>query len=97
MSAPPGERGSEDCRILSYLPERMLSFEWNAPPQFGPLRQIKTRVVITFEAMGNDSTKVTLHHVGWGVDKGWNEIYDYFDHAWGLVMDSFSKSIAEEN
>jgi len=97
MDAPYGERGSEDCKILSYLQQRMLSFEWNAPPQFDLLRYVKTRVVLTFEPVGDDSTKVTLHHVGWGADPAWDEIYDYFDRAWDFVMDNFEKAIAEKN
>src|SRR5438552_11623029 len=31
---PEGRRGAEDLRILSFVPQEMLSFEWNAPPQF---------------------------------------------------------------
>ena len=34
-----GQRVSEGCRILSYLLKQMLSFERNAPPDFGPLRE----------------------------------------------------------
>lgn len=30
---PVGQQGSEGCRVLSYLPKKMLSFEWNAPPE----------------------------------------------------------------
>ena len=29
--ARPGCRGAEDLKILSYVPEEMLSFEWRAP------------------------------------------------------------------
>ena len=89
--APRGERGSEGCRVLSFLPKSMLSFEWNAPPKFGPLRYVYTRVVIKFEPVGTDSVKVKFHHLGWGADPGWNEIYDYFDKAWGYVLANFQK------
>ena len=30
--APEGRRGSESCRVLAFVPERLLSFTWNAPP-----------------------------------------------------------------
>jgi uncharacterized protein YndB with AHSA1/START domain len=89
--APRGERGSEGCKVLSFLPKSMLSFEWNAPPKFGPLRDIHTRVVIDFEPVRADSVRVRFHHLGWGADPGWNEIYDYFDKAWGFVMANFQK------
>jgi uncharacterized protein YndB with AHSA1/START domain len=34
MDNPVGLRGSETCKILSFLPREMLSFSWNAPPHF---------------------------------------------------------------
>lgn len=34
MDNSPGLRGSEGCKVLSYLPQEMFSFTWNAPPQF---------------------------------------------------------------
>lgn len=86
-----GMRGSEGCKVLSFLPKSMFSFEWNAPPQFGPLRYIYTRVVINFEALGSDSTKVKFSHLGWGTDLGWDEIYNYFDRAWGYVLGNLAK------
>ena len=89
--APWGERGSEGCKVLSFLPKSMLSIEWNAPPQFGPLRDIRTRVVINFEPVGVDSVKVKFHHLGWGADPAWNEIYDYFDKAWSYVLGNLQK------
>lgn len=64
MDQPYGLQGSEDCRILSYIPERMLSFEWNAPPDFGPLRDIRTIVVIFFESISADETRLLFHHRG---------------------------------
>src|SRR5712672_923199 len=30
-NAPEGERGSEGCKVLSFIPQRMLAFTWNAP------------------------------------------------------------------
>lgn len=89
MSAPEGERGSENCRILSYLPKEMLSYEWNAPPSFGPLRDIYTRVILQFAPVGSDSVKVTLSHVGWGQGEEWDKLYAYFDRAWEFVLNNF--------
>jgi uncharacterized protein YndB with AHSA1/START domain len=34
LEAPKGSQGSEGCRVLSFLPLEILSFEWNAPPVF---------------------------------------------------------------
>ena len=87
-------RGSEGMRILSYLPKQMLSFEWNAPPDFGPLRQQRTWVVVTLKPVGRDRVEVTLDHAGWGTGADWDKLYAYFDHAWGYVLDRLAKKFA---
>jgi uncharacterized protein YndB with AHSA1/START domain/uncharacterized protein YciI len=89
-----GMRGSEDCKILSFLPQEMLSFEWNAPPDFGDLRYQYTRVVITFESVDSAKTKVRFTQLGWGKGEGWDKVYDYFDKAWAYVLANFQKSFA---
>lgn len=90
-----GQRGSEGCRILSYLPETMLSFEWNAPPSFGELRYQHTRVVILFTESPEGKIKLHLSHLGWGQGEQWDELYAYFDRAWDYVLSSFAKSVAQ--
>ncbi len=92
--APYGSKGSEDCKILSYLPNRMLSFEWNAPPSFGDLRGIHTHVVLFFDVVNPRQTKVTLSHLGWGSGEEWDKLYDYFDNAWGRVLTNFAEAMA---
>jgi hypothetical protein len=64
MNKPEGSRGSEQCRILSFLPKQMLSFERKAPPSFGKLRFIYTRMVIFFEVKQPGQVTVKLHHLG---------------------------------
>lgn len=91
LAAPKGSRGGEGNKVLSFLPKSMLSFEWNAPPDFGPLREIRTRVVINLETVGADSVKVKFSHLGWGANTEWNAVYDYFDKAWGYVLGNFKK------
>lgn len=92
--APPGERGSDGCRILSFLPERMLSFEWNAPPQFAAVRQRRSRVVILFEEV-EGGTRVQLTHLGFGAGDEWDQAHTYFTRAWPHVMDAFAQSFAK--
>lgn len=92
MEAPEGLRGSEDCTILSYLPKRMLSFEWNAPPGFPTRRDYeRTWVVIDFDEIQPGQVTVTLHHYGWGTGEDWDGVYDYFDAAWGSVLEAMSR------
>jgi uncharacterized protein YndB with AHSA1/START domain/uncharacterized protein YciI len=87
-AAPYGERGSEDCRVLSFLPERMLSFEWNAPPSFGDLRDKRTLVVMQFEPVDSAATRVRLTQLGWGAGAEWNAVYAYFARAWPSVLEN---------
>ena len=93
--APKGSQGSEDCHILSYLPMQMLSFEWNAPPSFGELRDKRTQVILMFDRVDAAHTKVTFTQLGWGEGEKWDELYAYFDKAWSYVLGNFSKRYTE--
>ncbi|TXD37498.1 hypothetical protein FRC98_07335 [Lujinxingia vulgaris] len=68
LAEPAGLRGSEGCRVLSYLEERMLSFSWNAPPDH-PTRPWQTRVVVELSNIDSVKavTRVRLTHTGWPV------------------------------
>ena len=90
-----GQRGSEGCRILSYLPKKMLSFEWNAPPDFGPLRKQHTQIILQFQQIDSIRTKIILIQHGWGVGEDWDRLYDYFDRAWSYVLDNLKKRFDE--
>jgi uncharacterized protein YndB with AHSA1/START domain len=82
---PVGLQGSEGCQILSYVPERMLSFTWNAPPSLPEMRNQKTFVVIQL-TQGKDGTQVDLRQGGIGKGAGWDKYYDYFNKAWDSVL-----------
>jgi uncharacterized protein YndB with AHSA1/START domain/predicted enzyme related to lactoylglutathione lyase len=91
---PPGEKGADWCRVLSFVPGRMLSFTWNAPPHLAT-RPLMTWVVLDFEPV-DEGTRVTLTHLGWpqsGLDdeaSDWPATRAYFEDAWGGVMESFA-------
>ena len=93
MDSPYGTRGSENCRILSYLPRQMLSFEWNAPPDFGNLRNQLTHVVILFDQPQKGEARIRLSHLGWGTGEDWDKLYEYFERAWTTVLQWFEKSL----
>jgi uncharacterized protein YndB with AHSA1/START domain len=82
---PVGQQGSEGCQILSYVPDRMLAFTWNAPPQFPDERAQRSWVVIDLEPAGSQ-TRVRLTHAGFGQGGHWDDVYAYFDKAWGNVL-----------
>lgn len=88
MDQDTEERGSEECRVLSYLPERMLSFSWSAPPDqpFVRHNNYKTFVVLEFEALATCRTKACLTHAGWPEGKQWDIAFDYFARAWPMVL-----------
>lgn len=95
--APEGQQGSEGCTVLSYLPERMLSFTWNAPPQFPSVRaaEHKTIVVIDLMKAGADRTLVRLTQHGWPgageTSAEWDGAFEYFSKAWPGVLEALAK------
>lgn len=88
MDSPQGLKGSEGCKVLSFVPDKMLSFTWNAPPLYLKIRasKYKTWVVLNFE-----DGLIELRHLGWPEDQAWNPVFDYFNKAWSMVLDAFSK------
>ena len=84
---PPGLRGSEGCQVLSFIPQRMLSFSWNAPPSQPTMRLRRTFVVLEFAPTADGKTNLKLTHGGWHKGAEWDETYAYFDNAWGRVLE----------
>jgi uncharacterized protein YndB with AHSA1/START domain len=93
--APAGAKGADDMRFLALQPKRMLSFDWNAPPHLPEARQQRTFVVVRLTPIDDKSTRVTLHHTGWGDGGEWDKAYAYFDRAWGFVLGSLEKRFAQ--
>jgi uncharacterized protein YndB with AHSA1/START domain len=107
LEAMKGLQGSEGCRVLSFLPLEMLSFEWNAPPEFPNVRKEQERkhtwVVVQFYPFAKEQTRVRLTHLGWKEGEEWEKVFQYFLRAWDIVlgrlehMFSTGKSIDWEN
>ena len=76
--APPGMKGADDMRFMALQPKKMLSFDWNAPPHLPEARGQRTFVVVRFAVVDDKSTRVTLHHIGWGDGGEWDKTYAYF-------------------
>ncbi len=93
--ATPSERGANGCQILSYVPDEMVTFSWNAPPKFPEERAKRAWVVVTFTGQG-DETVVRLRHLGFGKDGHWPDVKKYFENAWPNVLrvlaESFEKN-----
>lgn len=82
----PGQKGSENCKILSFLPGEMLSFTWNNPPSIPEIRNEHTWVVIFFQPLEEKKTRITIVHLGWQAGESWQKALQYFDKAWELVL-----------
>jgi uncharacterized protein YndB with AHSA1/START domain len=91
---PPGQRGAEGTKVLSYLPRRMLSFEWDAPPKWPAIRAQRTIVVVLFEPVA-DGTQVDFYHLGWGEGAEWGEVFAYFEEAWDTIMGRLMRRFEE--
>lgn len=89
--AEAGMKGADDMRFLALQPKKMLSFDWNAPPSLPEARQQRTFVVVRLQPVDEKSTRVTLHHTGWGDGGEWDKAYTYFDRAWGNVLGNLRK------
>lgn len=92
--APIGQKGSEGCKILSFLPKKYFSFSWNAPPKFDEVRNslYKTWVVVEFMPISENQTLVKLTHLGWPDDEKWMPVFNYFDNAWDIVLNNLEKT-----
>jgi len=83
--APPGEQGSEGCRILEMKKGHSLTFEWNFPPG-SPIRNEKTRVTVEIHGFGETNCHVALEQAGWRDGPDWDAGFAYFAEAWSLVL-----------
>jgi uncharacterized protein YndB with AHSA1/START domain/predicted enzyme related to lactoylglutathione lyase len=98
--APEGARGSEGCRVLSWIPGRMVSFTWNAPPHLTTTRRAHTWVVVELEPTSS-GTRVRVTHLGWpashiaDLSTEWPATYAYFDRAWGNVLQALVAHVAQ--
>ncbi len=80
-----GNIGSNGCQVLSYIPGRMVSFSWNAPPGQAT-RERHTWVVVETIETAPGATHVRLTHLGFGQGPDWDQTFAYFDQAWGRVL-----------
>jgi uncharacterized protein YndB with AHSA1/START domain len=83
-----GKRGAEGSRILGYIENEMLAFDWTFPPAVESLRSggAKTQVVLRLNELGNGRVRVRLVQHGWGQGADWDKGFEYFDAAWGHVL-----------
>jgi uncharacterized protein YndB with AHSA1/START domain len=101
--APAGQRGAEGLKVLSYLPQEMLVFEWSAPPKFEKVRPHRTWVVVHLADLGAGTARVRLRHAGFlegaaahpDDREEWGQVREYFSKAWPFVLENLRKHFAK--
>jgi uncharacterized protein YndB with AHSA1/START domain len=84
---PKDERSAtKGLKILSYAPEEMISFQWNAPPEMPDVRNGGTWVVVQMRPEGTDRTHVTVTRFGWKEGAEWDRAFEPFTRGWGGLM-----------
>lgn len=91
-----GRRGGEGAKLLVVLPRELLAFTWTFPPDVPTLRnaQATTQVVVRFDALSPEQTRVRLDATGWKAGEDWQAGWQYFDRAWSLVLQRLTDHFA---
>lgn len=84
--APDGMRGSEGTHILAMQEERFLSITWALPPYMPEVREHLTHLTVRFEPVGEERTRVSIRHDGWGEGGQWEDAHAYFETNWSAVI-----------
>lgn len=93
---PTDERsGTKGLKVLSYAPQEMISFQWNAPPEFSEVRNGGTWVVVAMHPVDAYRTRVTVTHLGWKDGPAWNGAYAHFQQGWSELMSRLEKRFTE--
>jgi uncharacterized protein YndB with AHSA1/START domain len=93
-AGPAGQRGAENNMILAVEDKKMISFTWDAPPQYPLIRAQRTVVTVRLYPTTDSKTIVTLTQSGWGLGQDWQTVRDYFEKAWGgFVLPSLKYSL----
>ena len=87
-------QGTKGLKILSYVPEEMISFQWNAPPDMPNVRKIPTWVTVQLSPADSAHVRVKLTHLGWKEGAEWDKAFLYFTRAWDIVMGSLARRFA---
>jgi uncharacterized protein YndB with AHSA1/START domain len=93
MDAPEGSRGGEGNTVLFVEPQRVLAFEWNAPPSHPEIRKKKHQVIVRFHPVSDTRTRVILASLGFGAGEKWATVHGYFENAWDAVLGRLKESL----
>lgn len=93
-----GKRGGQGSRVLAYLPQKMIAFSWTFPPSIPELRYAdeRTQVVVLFDEDGDGQVHVSLYEHGWQEGEPWQRGWEYFDRAWGAVLNALKQHLESQ-
>jgi uncharacterized protein YndB with AHSA1/START domain len=89
------QSGTKGLKILSYAPEEMISFQWNAPTEYPEVRNGGTWVVVEMRPEGKDRTHVTVTHYGWKDGAEWDKAYAHFVVGWGGLINRLERRFTD--
>jgi uncharacterized protein YndB with AHSA1/START domain len=89
------QSGTKGLKILSYAPEEMISFQWNAPTEYPEVRNGGTWVVVQMRREGTDRTHVTVTHYGWKEGLEWDRAYAHFVLGWGDLISRLERRFSD--
>jgi uncharacterized protein YndB with AHSA1/START domain len=93
------EQATIGCRITALSNAKLLAFEWKGPPPHARVMNNAdplTQVTLSFFPVGDPAsphTQVHVLHSGWGSGDAWRAARDYFDRAWGQVLDALDSHL----
>lgn len=95
----PGNRTSMNtrgCKITKLNHEKTLHFTWKGPDQFETLMNNEkelTTVQVSFDRVNENTTKVTIEHIGFKDNEEWHEAIDWHQMAWSGVLESLKSAL----
>lgn len=94
-----GRRGSEGSRVVAFVPRESITFDWTFSPATPRLRAegATTRVVVSFEPLGEEGVRVRLVAGGWQEGEEWELGYRYFERAWEWVLQEMKRHLEAAN
>jgi uncharacterized protein YndB with AHSA1/START domain len=97
QNAKIGDPNNIRHKILSYEPDRMLSFTFTMPKLFPKAHEENGHwVVVNFEPLTAHKTLVTETIYGWGEGEDWDKAYAFFDKGDAWTMSELEKRFASE-
>ncbi|GGA60202.1 SRPBCC family protein [Ornithinibacillus halotolerans] len=87
---------TKGCKITKLISKKELHFTWKGPDQFEELMNNDnelTTVCVNLQSINENSTKVTLKHIGFKDKEEWVEAFEWHQMAWSGVLESLKSAL----